>query len=87
MAVAAVAELVGERGDPRLGVGETLQRHAQPELVPVGVQREAGRGSEDPREVVLRRAKPGRDLRKSEALAQPLAEELLRLVREVAMSR
>ena len=87
MAVADVSELVGERGDPRLRVGEPLQRHTQPQLVPVTVQREAGRGSEDPREVVLRRGEPGRDLRKRQTVAEPLAEELLGLVREVSMSR
>ena len=87
MAVADVPELVGERGDPCLRVGEALQRHTKPKLVPIAVQREAGRGAEDSRQVVLRRAEPRRDLRQRQALAEPLAEQLLGLVREVAMSR
>ncbi|MGH3030639.1 MAG: hypothetical protein ACRDNE_07715 [Gaiellaceae bacterium] len=51
------------------------------------MQREAGPGPEDPREVVLRRAERGRDLAQREPLAELLAKELLRLVREVAMGR
>jgi hypothetical protein len=78
---------VCEAGDPRLRVGEALQRHSQPKLVPVAVQREAGPGPEDPRKVVLRSAERGRDVGKRQPLAEPLAEELLGLVREAAMGR
>lgn len=83
--VTGITEVVGEIGEVRVGIRESVERVPQPQVIAVFVQAETRTRSEHAGQVVLRRVQPAADLLEREPLVRGLGENGLRLLHQVAM--